>query len=525
LATTIACAARILPTKALKEALNNALNLYDGHKDVLATIPSTKGILATWAETVALAENLLTHLARTTVQVEKHLHQAADEQAAHESTHRAASGSLRSCTDSLRAVDQSIAEKKGTLVGLRLLPTEILPRIFMEAVDARQREIINSLSSYYDAGEDYYDLNTLPTTLNLVPFALSATCKRWRSICQSTPGLWKYARVPTTTAPYPSKVIGKAQFMQGTLLAQNQPLELTVYPCYQAIYSTNAYSDLVLPPGSQTNRVNLVWYNNFNIPDGIPSPTELYIMASANSQAHYTQTLPHELLTNTKDLGCMGLTPAFTYSAGVQSLHIFLNQSGSLPQFQSLLQNCPRLMELYLEINVIQRMPRSSAFTHQQLHTLYLTGLALPWVIYAFAAGCRLPRLAVLTDINGSSPEPDISQTNQQFSQITRIEIQAVSVPSVVAQFRPLFDVATALRTLTLAGSAVEPLLELLALSVPKRVDELIVRDSDASGMTLRDYLAAVERDGGGTSGMEVAWNNCPNFSSEYGRASGAIHL
>jgi len=184
-------------------------------------------------------------------------------------------------------------------------------------------------------------------------------------------------------------------------------------------------------------------------------------------------------------------------------------------------------MNLSLEINVTQKNPGSLAFTHQQLHTIYLTGLALPWVIYAFTAGCRLPRLAhlVLTDINGFSPEPDISQTNNQFSQITRIEVQAVSVPSAVAQFRPLFDVATALRTLILAGSAVEPLLELLSLSDPKRVDELVVRDSDASGMTLRDYLVVVERDGGGTSGMEVAWNNCPNISSEYGRASGSIHL
>jgi len=243
-----AYAASILSTKALK----NASKLYNNHEDILATISSTKGILATWAETVALAENLLAHLDNTTVQVERHLHLAADEQAAHESAHRAASGSLLYCTDGLRGVDQSIAEKQGTLFGLRLLPTEILPRIFMEAVDARQREIIISLSSYYDAGTSYYDLNALLTTLNLVPFALSATCKRWRAICQSTPGLWKYARVPTTTSPYPRrKVIGRAQFGQCALLAQKQPLELTVYPCYQAIHSTSTYSDLVLPPDKQ----------------------------------------------------------------------------------------------------------------------------------------------------------------------------------------------------------------------------------------------------------------------------------
>jgi hypothetical protein len=52
-------------------------------------------MLATWAETVALTEALLTHLAKSySVQVETHLHLAADEHAAHESAHRAASETL-----------------------------------------------------------------------------------------------------------------------------------------------------------------------------------------------------------------------------------------------------------------------------------------------------------------------------------------------------------------------------------------------------------------------------------------------
>jgi translation initiation factor 2B subunit (eIF-2B alpha/beta/delta family) len=116
LATTSAVkdafAASILSTKALEEALKNALNLYDNHQDILATISSTKGMLATWAEIVALTEALLTHLDKAAPQVETHLHLAADEHAAHESAHIAASESVLSCTDSLRAVDRSIAQKK-----------------------------------------------------------------------------------------------------------------------------------------------------------------------------------------------------------------------------------------------------------------------------------------------------------------------------------------------------------------------------------------------------------------------------
>ena len=68
-------------------------------------------------------------------------------------------------------------------------------------------------------------------------------------------------------------------------------------------------------------------------------------------------------------------------------------------------------------------------------------------------------------------------------------------------------------------------MLSLLTLSVPKRVQELRLSHSDANGTTLRDYLAAIESDGGGTSGVHVVWNNCANFSNEYGRAFGELRL
>jgi len=80
-------AASILSTKALEGALNDTLNLYEKHGDILATISSTKGMLATWAETAALTEALLAHLDKATPQVEAHLHLAADEYAAHESAY------------------------------------------------------------------------------------------------------------------------------------------------------------------------------------------------------------------------------------------------------------------------------------------------------------------------------------------------------------------------------------------------------------------------------------------------------
>ena len=169
-------------------------------------------------------------------------------------------------------------------------------------------------------------------------------------------------------------------------------------------------------------------------------------------------------------------------------------------------------------------------FTHQRLHTLFLTGMALPWVISAFSEGCRLPRLThlVFTDINAFSSAGKLkttSFTNGQISHITHIEVQAVSEPSALTYFRPLFEAATALGTLALSGSAVEPVLKLITLSAPKRVDELLICNSDADSTMLREYLAAIERDGGGTSGMKVTWDNCPNFSDEYGGAFGELHL
>jgi len=492
-------------------------------------------MLVTWAEIVALTEALLTRLDKATPQVEAHLHLAADEHAAHEAAHIAASGSMLSCTDSLHAVDRSIAQKKGALFGVRRIPTEILPRIFIEAVEARQHEIITSLSSYHDPQSSYHDLDALPKTLNLVPFTLSATCKRWRAICQSTPQLWRYARAPmiySTREGY--KIIGKPQFEQCVHLAQKQPLELTVYPCYNLTRQGATCPNFVLPAESQTLWVNIVWNSSNNvIPPRIPSPTELRIVASANHHMNYTQALPTWLLANTKTLRCMQIMPRIDSVVGIQTLHLSHRKPGICLLvfiFWLLLENCPQLEELHLE-NQLYPFEDYHVFslTHQQLHTLSFTGAVLPWVMKAFTG--RFPHLSrlVLTDIDGRdsdgyswSPPHSISD---QLSLLTHIEVHSASEPSVVPSLRPLFDASTGLRTLTLVGSAVEPILSLLTLPAPKRVQELRLCHSDVNGTTLRDYLAATERDGGGTSGMQVVWNNCPNFSGEYGRAFGELRL
>jgi hypothetical protein len=530
-----AYAASMLSTKALGKALKNALNMYDNHHDILSTISSTKGMLATLTETVALTEAFLTHLDKAIPQVETHLHRAADEHVAHESAHTAASESMLPCTDMLHAMGRSIANKKGALFGFRSVPTEILPRIFIEAVEARQHEIITSLSSYYDPGPLYYDLNAISKTFNLVPFTLSATCKRWRAICLSTPRLWRYTRVPMViSTSRGNRTSGKTQFERCVLLAQQQPLHLTVYPCYHVTNYHDAYPNLVLPSESQILKVNIVWHSNYAIPPGVPSPTELYIVASANSREPYTQVLPTQLLVNTKTLRCTGLTPRIESAVGIQTLHITHSKSAALlpsSAFNELLRNCPQLKELHLENQVYPHMQSHVLpFTHEQLHTLSLTGTVLPWVIQTFAAGCRFPHLSrlVLTDINGLNsgshswtPPHSISD---QMSLFTHIEVHAASKPDV-AQLRPLFEASTALRTLTLVDSAVEPMLRMLMLSTPKRVQELRLSHSNANGTTLRDYLVAIEKDGGGTSGVEVVWNNCPNFSGEYGGAFGELHL
>jgi len=541
--------ASILSIKSLEKALKNALNMYDNHCDILESISSTKGMLATWAEIVALTEVLLRRLDKATPQVEAHLHLAADEHAAHESAHIATSESKLSCTKMLHEVDRSIAKNKGALSGLRRVPNEILPQIFIEAVDARQHEIIASLPSYHDPAPSYHDFDALSKTLNLVPFTLSATCKRWRAICQSTPHLWRYAHVPmiySTDMGY--KIIGKTQFEKCVHLAQKQPLELTVYPCYNSTQHVITYPSVVLPEESQTFRVNIVSLDGHAIAPATPSPTELCIVAPADPPSPYMQivpmqvvpmqvvpmqVVPMQLLANTKTLRCRGFRPRIDSAVGIQILHISNYKPGAFMSptvFRDLLQNCPRLEELHLENQVYPLANRKVfAFTHQQLHTLSFTGIVLPWVMKAFTG--RIPHLSrlVLTNIHGRnsagyswSPPHSISD---QLSLLIHIEVHTVSEPSVVASLRPLFEASTALRTLTLVGSAVEPILSLLTLPAPKRVQELRLSHSDANGTTLRDYLAAIESDGGGTSGMQVVWNNCPNFSGEYGRVFGELHL
>jgi hypothetical protein len=188
------------------------------------------------------------------------------------------------------------------------------------------------------------------------------------------------------------------------------------------------------------------------------------------------------------------------------------------------------LAELHLENEAYRVMTSHDIpFTHHKLHTLSLTMSALRWVIGAFTAGYRFPQMSrlVLTDIGGlnsTTYSENLHSISDQLSLLTHIEVQAASA-WVGASPSPLFLALTGLHTLTLVGSAVEPMLWMLTFSGPKRVQELRLSDSDTSGTMLRDYLAAIEKRGGGTSGVQVVWNNCPNFSGEYGGALGELHL
>ena len=108
---------------------------------------------------------------------------------------------------------------------------------------------------------------------------------------------------------------------------------------------------------------------------------------------------------------------------------------------------------------------------------------------------------------------------------MTHIKVQAASEHIDVAHFRLLFDASTALHTLTLAGGAMGPMLKLITLSAPKRPNKLSLYNSNADGTILLEYLAAIEGDSGVILGMKVTWNDCPNFSGEYGWAFGELYL
>jgi hypothetical protein len=132
----------------------------------------------------------------------------------------------------------------------------------------------------------------------------------------------------------------------------------------------------------------------------------------------------------------------------------------------------------------------------------------------------------VFADIHGHISmtfSGNLHSIRDQIPPLIHIEVQALE--HVLAQPLPPIEFLTPLHALTIVGSAVEPVLRNLTLSAPKKVQELRLSDSNANGTTLREYLAAIEKDGGGTSGMQVVWNNCPNFSGEYGAAFGELHL
>jgi len=140
------------------------------------------------------------------------------------------------------------------------------------------------------------------------------------------------------------------------------------------------------------------------IPPRIPSPTELCIVASSNSDVRHIGVFSMKLLTNTKTLRCTGLTPQINSTIGIQTLHISHCKSGaflSSMAFGDLLQNCPRSEELHLEnLEYPLLSHQVFDFTHQQLHIPSFMGIVLPWVMKAFTGGFpHLSRL-VLTNIH-----------------------------------------------------------------------------------------------------------------------------
>jgi hypothetical protein len=516
--------------KAFEERIIRALEMHSCHSKVLAGMPSTGELLATWSNILRLIDELSPCLERAKLQAEAHLHLCAVEQVAHESAAAAAKQSLRGMGGRLNRLKSSISQKRKKIYSIRCLPTELIYQIFKILVEEKQASLNRRLYSFQSLPKAYCtDPKAMWKTINFVPIILSAVCTRWRDICESTPGLWRFLRIPTTLRPDLNPlVIGGLPFARAIANTDGQNLEITLYPSLEAETVAQALSHI--PSECSIALLNVI--EGVEIPSTLSSALiVVFIGHSDGSEVNAVELVPTRL-ENAHQVWCLERLPSIQNGPLLLSmLSITLTKSCTFPDIGQLLVGLPALQILRLWFCARITHQASTACTHHHLHTISVTSCALNILQSSIRDGVSIPVLRhfELLDVDETFACLNVENNAATFALVTRLTLNAASSQRASVKIRTLLDAMTALLTLELTGTAVGPGLNALTIApVVVRIPKITLEDSDANCEPLDAYLANLAEELQAINddrSLRVTWKNCPGFLARYGASSGVKTL
>jgi hypothetical protein len=465
--------------------------VHSSYSAVLTAIPSTSELLTTWSDILRLTDEVSARLERAKLQAEVHLHLCATEQIAQESAAEAAKQSLQAIGVNLMSLKSSISQKRRKIYSIRCLPTELLQQIFNLLVEEKQASLNSRLRSSPSSLPAYTtDPAAMWKTINFVPINLSAICKRWRDICESTPSLWRFLRIPTTLHPdFNPWVIGELPFARSIANTNGQNLEITLYPSLKVETVTQALS--TIPLEHSIARLNVI--GDVKIPPTLSSALSVWFIGHSGSSEVKIVDLVPTRLKRAQNLWCIERLPLIRNGPLLlRSLQVSLTNSCAFPNLGQLLTGSPvlQILELWFRVGVTYQ--GSTACTHRSLHTIGTTSCALPILQLSICDGVSIPafRHFRLLDVDKQFAYLSADNNATTFALVTHLTVDAVSSPQGSVKIRGLLDIMNSLLTLRLKGTAVGSGLNGLCLEPVMRIPEVVLHDSVANCAPLREYLA-----------------------------------
>ena len=394
-------------------------------------------------------------------------------------------------------------------------------------VEEKQASLNSQLNAFPSSPKSYYsDPAGMWKTINFVPIILSGTCHRWRDICESTPSLWRFLRIPTTLHPeFNPWVIGGLPFARSMANTNGQDLEITLYPSLKAETVTEATS--AFPPEHSISRLNII--EGIRIPPALAAALNVWFIGHSSSSDVKVVELVPERLQKVQLILCYDRLPIVRNGPLLlRSLQISLTKACIFPDIGQLLTQLPVLQILVLRFYAGITYQESTAYTHSGLRTICVTSRAFPLLQSSIRDGVSIPpfRHLKLYDVDKTFAFLSVDNNAASFALITELTIEDVSSPQGSVKIRPLLNAMTALLTLQLEGTAVGPGLNALSLEPVARVPTVALHDSDVTCAPLREYLAKLAEEPKTVKDarlVSVTWKNCPKFLQHYGAASGNI--
>ena len=523
-------AANCLSANAFQERIEKALKVHSSCSATLAAVPSTSKLLTTWNDILKLTDEVSVLLERAKLQADVHLHLCAGEQIAHESAAEAAKQSLQAIGVGLHSLNSSISQNKRKIHTIRCLPTELLQQIFNLVVEVKQASLDSRLITFPPSPKAYLNdpVAMWKKTINFVPITLSAICKRWRDICESTPSLWRFLRIPTTLHPDVNPwVIGGLPFAHSIANTNGKNLEITLYPSLKVETVTQAISTIP----SEHSIAKLIVVESVKIPSTLSSALTVWFIGHSSSPEVKVVDLVPTRLRRIHYILCKERLPLIRNGPLLlQSLQVTLTKGCVFPDLGQLLTGSPLLRFLVLRFFVGITYQESTACTHHSLRTMEITSYSLPILQLSIRDGVSIPafRHFQVLDVDKTFTYLSADNNATTFALVTHLTIGAVSSSRGSVKIRTLLDIMSALLTLQLKGTAVGPGLNGLCLEPVVRISKVVLHDSDVNCAPLREYLTKLAEEGRvikDVRPVKVTWKGCPGFLKHYGATSGSISL